>query len=88
MAQTIQISGSRGGTIEIAGGSGQHAAIKITESGGGTIPGYEGPYEFTPTQETQTAQIGGKRATQDITIHPIPQNYGLVTYSGNIITIS
>ena len=52
------------------------------------VPAYGGPYEFTPTREVQIAYTGGKLATQDITINPIPRNYGLVTYQGNIITIS
>ena len=52
------------------------------------VPKYDGPYEFTPTRETQTVSIARKQATEDIIIHPIPQNYGLVTYNGSIITIS
>ena len=49
---------------------------------------YDGPYEFTPTQETQTAQTADKVLLDDIIIHPIPQNYGLITYNGRTITVS
>jgi len=49
---------------------------------------YEGPYEFTPTQETQTVAINGKTAHQDITINPIPSNYGLITWDGSALTVS
>ena len=52
------------------------------------VPVYRGPYEFTPTREVQIAYTNGKLATSDITINPIPPNYGLVTYHANIITIS
>lgn len=38
-------------------------------------PVYEGPYEFTPSNSTQTAAITDKRGTQNITINPIPGNY-------------
>ena len=49
---------------------------------------YEGPYEFTPTQETQTVQAADMVLLEDIIIHPIPQNYGLITYNGAFITVS
>ena len=49
---------------------------------------YEGPYEFTPTQETQTAQTANKVLLENIVINPIPQNYGLITWNGAVITVS
>ena len=49
---------------------------------------YEGSYEFTPSAEEQTIAISGKKATQDITINPIPQNYGLITWNGSYLTVS
>ena len=49
---------------------------------------YDGPTEFTPTLETQTIQINGKTAHQDITINPIPCNYGLITWDGSALTVS
>ena len=49
---------------------------------------YEGVYDFTPSAETQTIPINGKTATQDITINPIPQNYGLITWNGATLTVS
>lgn len=49
---------------------------------------YGGPYEWTPSTETQTIPIKDKQATADITIQPIPNNYGLITYNGVAITVS
>jgi hypothetical protein len=49
---------------------------------------YDGPYEFTPTQETQTVPTADKVLLDDIIIHPIPNNYGLITYNGRTITVS
>ena len=49
---------------------------------------YDGPYEFTPSQETQTVETADKLLLENIVINPIPQNYGLVTYNGAIITVS
>ena len=87
MMQTIHISGSRGGTVQIGGGE-RLAEITVHGSGGTPVPKYTGPYEFTPTDEAQTVTITGKQATQDITINPIPSNYGRVSYNGRIITIT
>ena len=53
-----------------------------------SYPTYTGETEFTPTQSVQVAFTGGKVVLDNITINPIPSNYGLVTYHANIITIS
>lgn len=51
-------------------------------------PEYEGPYEFTPTEETQTVECENMLTTENIVINPIPNNYGLITWNGSIITVS
>lgn len=56
-------------------------------AGTGTKP-YKGPYQFTPTAYTQTVEIAEQIATQDITINPIPSNYGLITWNGSTLTVS
>lgn len=55
---------------------------------GGDVDNYLGPYEFTPTESTQTIEINGLKATDDITINPIPSCYGLITWNGSTITVS
>lgn len=63
-------------------------------NGGLTIPEiiraetYRGPAEFTPSQEIQTIEIANMTSLTDITINPIPQNYGLITWDGSTITVS
>lgn len=49
---------------------------------------YTGEYEVAPSQETQTLETNGLRMTDNITINPIPNNYGLITWNGSIITVS
>lgn len=49
---------------------------------------YTGDYEVTPSDETQTLETEGKRLTRPITVNPIPQNYGLITWNGSVITVS
>ena len=86
--KVIVVGGGRGGTVKIGGAGERHAAISVKGTGTTPVPKYDGPYEFTPTAEEQTVPIAQLQARQDITINPIPSNYGLVTYNGNIITIS
>lgn len=49
---------------------------------------YEGAYTFTPTNSVQTIEIADLVATADITIEPIPDNYGLITWDGSTLTVS
>ena len=49
---------------------------------------YSGPYEFTPGNAPQVVEIANKIATADITIGPIPDNYGLITWDGSTLTVS
>lgn len=49
---------------------------------------YSGEYEFTPTAETQTIPTSNKTLAQDITINPIPSNYGLISWNGAGIKVS
>ena len=36
----------------------------------------------------QVVEIANKKATADITIAPVPQNYGLITWDGSTLTVS
>lgn len=49
---------------------------------------FEGAYEYTPSSEAQTIPIAQKKAVRNITINPIPQNYGLITWNGAFLHIS
>lgn len=51
-------------------------------------PTYDGETTFTPSAETQTIPTGHTVLLSDITINPIPSNYGRITYSGGIISIT
>ena len=87
MSGKIVIHGGGGfGTIDLTPRT-YHGEIKI-EGNTQRPPVYDGPYEFTPTADEQTVRIAHMQVTQNITINPIPSNYGLVTYNGSVITIS
>lgn len=49
---------------------------------------FEGEYEYTPSEQTQTIEISGKKAIENIVINPIPNNYGLITWDGTTLTVS
>lgn len=49
---------------------------------------YTGEYEVTPSAETQTLDTTGLRLTRPVTVNPIPQNYGLITWNGSFLTVS
>ena len=49
---------------------------------------YTGEYVVIPSGEQQTIPINGKIANRDITIEPIPHNYGLVSWNGAYLTVS
>lgn len=51
-------------------------------------PAYTGDYEVTPSSETQTLATDSFYMTGNITINPIPSNYGLITWNGSTLTVS
>lgn len=51
-------------------------------------PAYGGTYEITPNNETQILETNEKYLNNNITINPIPNNYGLITWNGTTITVS
>ena len=51
-------------------------------------PAYGGPFEITPSAETQIIETKEFYLNDNITINPIPNNYGLITWNGTVITVS
>lgn len=49
---------------------------------------YEGAYTVTPSAETQTLSTAGMKMTGNVTVNPIPSNYGLIGWNGSILTVS
>ena len=52
------------------------------------FPSYDGPFSYTPSTETQVIHVRNKAAYQDITIDPIPSNYGQISWNGSVLTVS
>lgn len=51
-------------------------------------PAFEGPYTITPTAEEQILETRNLRMTDNLTVNPIPSNYGLITWNGSVLTVS
>lgn len=49
---------------------------------------YKGEYVVIPSQERQTLQTKHLSMAENVTVEPIPSNYGLITYNGFGITVS
>lgn len=49
---------------------------------------YQGSYTVTPSREAVVLNTIGKELEDNITVEPIPSNYGLITWNGSIITVS
>lgn len=80
------LSGIGSVTAELVGTATMQADLTVPPSGQ-TNP-FQGDYEYTPSGETQTIEIEGLRATRNIIINPIPNNYGLITWNGSTLTVS
>ena len=51
-------------------------------------PRYQGPYEVTPSGQTQTLNTENLLMTDNLVIKPIPSNYGLIGWNGSVLTVS
>lgn len=49
---------------------------------------YEGEYTVTPSMEPQTLDTANRLLARNVTINPIPSNYGLITWNGSTLTVS
>lgn len=69
---------------------GQGDSLKLSAATGIPIypQTYTGAYSVTPSANVQTLPTSGLMMTDNITVDPIPSNYGLITYNGSTITVS
>ena len=53
-----------------------------------TLPPYTGQTTVTPSQETQVLHTRQKTLLTDITVNPIPSDWGHITWDGAVLTVS
>ena len=90
----MHVYGELSGTLTSSGTISGTLSVPQTIEGSLTIPAsvlppsYEGPYEVTPQAQTQTLETDLLYMRGNITINPIPSNYGLITWNGSTLTVS
>lgn len=60
----------------------------VVDFGDAVSKEYQGPVTVTPSDTTQTLLTANRILTQNITIDPIPNNYGLIGWNGSVLTVS
>lgn len=75
-------------TFDVVFDSGGTFAVDFGQYDGTSGDEYGGPFEVTPTSFEQTLNTADKIVRQNITINPIPSNYGLITWNGSTLTVS
>ena len=86
----MELSGKLAGREEIVGSLSSNGTI----SGNLVLPEvisppkYVGPYEVMPGEVELDLDTGGLVMTKNVTVSPIPNNYGLITWNGLYLTVS
>ena len=80
----INGQGSMGGTLSGSIGIAGDLDRNYTQ----TYDDYAGPYEVVPSRETQTLRTNRLLMTSNVTIAPIPSNYGLIEWNGSVLRVS
>lgn len=84
----IDVTFSEVDSFDVTFGSGESFSVDFGQYDGTSGDEYDGPYEVTPTSSEQTLSTTDKILSADIIIHPIPSNYGLITWNGATLTVS
>ena len=69
-----------GGSVELDGSLEPPVAYLPTNP-------YMGPYTVTPGEEEQVLATEGMSMTGDVTVEPIPSNYGRIAWNGAAIMV-
>ena len=70
-------------TVPLEGESG--IIVRINEA---VYPIYDGPVTITPSDTAQIIETDHTSVLSNITVGPIPDNYGLITWNGSVLTVS
>ena len=52
------------------------------------VDDYTGVYAVTPSAEAQVLPTNGLRMLDNVTIGPIPSDYGHISWNGSVLTVS
>lgn len=51
------------------------------------LPAYEGPVSVTPGEEAQVLATENTSVLENITVGPVPSNYGRILWDGSVLTV-
>lgn len=75
-------------TIKLKTANAGNATLNVSQG----IPIYPNQYtgatEVTPSATAQTLETRGLMMADNITINPVPSNYGLISWDGTTLTVS
>lgn len=84
-----EIIGIVDGAGVVTGVIGERATITgMIDTGMADIQQYSGSLVITPTQSTQVLPTRGLSMADNLTINPIPSNYGKIAWNGSTLTVS
>lgn len=86
----VQIAGQQR-TVSIrapAQGAAREVAVEALPVRAVNLPAYPGPYIVMPGPEAQVLHTDGLRMTGDVTVAPVPNNYGLIEWDGSKLRVS
>ena len=88
MDKLKRVTGDRIHITAISGDRPQKVKTISSGGGGGAVIKYTGEYEVTPQSEAVVLETASKLMTRNVTVNPIPSNYGLITWNGSVLTVS
>lgn len=88
MDKLKRVTGDAIRIVKISGDSPLQVKTVSSGGGGGAIIKYTGEYEVTPSSEPVVLETASKLMTRNVTVNPIPSNYGLITWNGSVLTVS
>ena len=83
LSLNLQLDGDMDLSIQMDGEFGEY--IKVVDR---DAPIYTGATEVTPSEHRQILETADKLMLSNVTINPIPSNYGLITWNGSTLTVS
>lgn len=73
--------------VPLTVGDSDSVSLSVAESATQN-PTYTGQMTVTPSQSTQTLSTSGYVMPGNVTVNPIPSDWGHITWNGSVLTVS
>lgn len=71
------------GPDEVRFTTSEYIPVRVSDA-----PAYDGPYEVSAASWAQVLPTAGHVMTGNLTVRPVPSNYGLISWDGSTLTVS